>query len=108
MTKIREKYPDRNPDQTKICDKHPNWNPDRERRKKEKDAPQSTELPLSRKKGESSTPTKRLTWAAFEEMGKETQADHPPTPSDNINNHTRNRKERASRGGRHINYTIKK
>ena len=36
-------------------------------------------------------------------MGKETQADHTPTHSENINNNTRNGTYRASSGGRHKN-----
>ena len=39
----------------------------------------------------------------FKKMGKEAQAGHMPTPSDNSNNQNETRKERASREFRHTN-----
>ena len=53
-------------------------------------------------------PTKRRPGETFDKMGEETQAGHTLTPSEKTNNQNRTGTERASRGVRHRNATIKK
>ena len=92
---------------TKILDKYPNQNPGQARRKREKDTPQSTELPQIRKKVRS-TPTKKRPGETFKDIGDGTQAGHTPRPSEKRNNQTGIGTDRDSRGGRNINSTRKK
>ena len=91
MTKIRDKYPDRNPYQARI--------------NRSKTLPKS-QISHRTEKKEVGSPTKRLSGETFEKECEETQAGHTPKPLDNTK--PRTGIERASREGRYIKSTRNK